>query len=135
MLRDLHSNIKVINATVATTSDNTAVTSPIVDTRDFNEVLFIVATGTLVDVDATFTAVMAESDAANMSGSNSVADADLVGLETGVSFTFAEDNFEAKIGYIGNKRYVQLTLTPANNASAAPITILAIASPRRFPAT
>ena len=135
MLRDLYSNLKVINATVAAPADNTAIASPIVDTRDYSEVLFVVATGTLADADATFAAVMAESDASNMASSNAVADADLIGLETGVSFTFAEDNFEAKIGYIGNKRYAQLTITPTNNASGAPVTILALGVPRRFPAT
>lgn len=134
MLRDLYSNLKVINATVAAPTDNTAIASPIVDTRDYDEVLFVVATGTLADADATFTAVMAESANSNMSSSNSVADDDMIGLETGVSFTFAEDNFEAKIGYIGNQRYVQLTITPANNASGAPVTILALGVPRRFPA-
>jgi hypothetical protein len=135
MLRDLYSNLKVINATVAGPSDNTAVTSPIVDTRDYQSVIFVVQTGTLVDADATFAGVVAESDASNMSGSNAVIDEDLIGLETGVSFTFAEDNFEGKIGYIGNKRYVQLTITPSANASAAPIAILALGVPHRFPAT
>lgn len=135
MLRDLYSNLKVINATVAGPTDNTAVTSPIVDTRDYQSVIFVVQTGTLVDADATFAGVVAESDASNMSGSNAVIDEDLIGLETGVSFTFAEDNFEGKIGYIGNKRYVQLTITPSANASAAPIAILALGVPHRFPAT
>lgn len=134
MLRDLYSNLKVINATVAAPTDNTAITSPTVDTRDYDQVLFVVATGTLADADATFAAVMAESDNSNMSSSNNVDDTDMIGLESGVSFTFAEDNFEAKIGYIGNKRYVNLTITPTGNASAAPVTILALGVPRRFPA-
>lgn len=134
MLRDLYSNLKVIAATVAGPTDNTAVASPIVDTRDYQSVVFVVQTGTLADADATFAGVVAESDASNMASSNAVADEDLIGLETGVSFTFAEDNFEGKIGYIGNKRYVQLTITPSANASAAPIAILALGVPHRLPA-
>lgn len=134
MLRDLYSNLKVIAATVAGPTDNTAVASPIVDTRDYQSVLFVVQTGTLADADATFAAVMAESDASNMASSNAVADEDMIGLESGVSFTFAEDNFEGKIGYIGNKRYAQLTITPSANAGAAPISIVALGVPHRFPA-
>lgn len=135
MLRDLYNNLKVINATVAGPTDNTAVTSPIIDTRDYESVVFVVQTGTLADADATFVGVVAESDASNMASSNSVDDADLIGLETGVSFVFSDDNFEGKIGYIGNKRYVQLTITPSANASAAPIAILALGCPFRQPAS
>lgn len=134
MLRDLYSNLKVIGATVAGPTDNTAVASPIVDTRDYQSVLFVVMTGTLVDADATFAAVMAESDNSNMSSSNAVADEDMIGLESAVGFLFSDDNFEGKIGYIGNKRYAQLTVTPSGNASAAPITILALGEPHRLPA-
>src|SRR5690606_12127442 len=134
MLRDLYSNLKVIGATVAAPTDTTAVASPIVDTQPYQEVLFVVQTGTLADADATFAAVMAEDDASNMGTSNAVADEDMIGLEADVSFDYADDNFEGKIGYIGNKRYVQLTVTPSANSSAAPITILALGVPRRFPA-
>lgn len=134
MLRDLYSNLKVIAATVAAPTDNTAVASPIVDTRDYQSVLFVVMTGTLADADATFAAAMAESDDSGMSGSNAVADEDMIGLEADVTLDFSDDNFEGKIGYIGNKRYAQLTVTPAANASAAPITILALGVPHRLPA-
>jgi len=135
MLRDLYSNLKVIAATVSMLSDDTAVASPIVDTREYQSVLFVVQTGTLADANATFAAVMAESAASNMAGSNAVDDADMIGLETGVSFIFSDDDFEGKIGYIGNKRYVQLTITPTGNTGAAPISIVALGVPHRFPAT
>jgi hypothetical protein len=134
MLRDLYSNLKVIAATVAAPTDNTAIASPIVDTRDYQSVLFVVQSGTLADADATFAAVMAESADSGMSGSNAVADEDMIGLEADVTLDFADDNFEGKIGYIGNKRYAQLTITPSANASAAPISIVALGVPHRLPA-
>jgi hypothetical protein len=134
MLRDLYSNLKVIGATVSAPTDNTAVASPIVDTRDYQSVLFLVATGTLADADATFAAVMEESENSNMSSSNAVADEDMIGLEADITLDFADDNFEGKIGYIGNERFVQLTITPSANASAAPITIVAVGVPHRLPA-
>ena len=45
--------------------------------------------------------------------------ADLLGTAALAGFTFADDNATRKIGYKGAKRYVRLTITPANNASAA----------------
>ncbi len=134
MLRDLYSNLTVIGATVAGPTDNTAVASPIVDCRDYQSVLFVVLTGTLADADATFAAVMAEDDASNMGTSNAVADEDMIGLEADVSFDFSDDNAELKIGYIGNKRYAQLTVTPSGNSGAAPISIVALGVPHRLPA-
>jgi hypothetical protein len=134
MLRDLYSNLKVIGSTILAGTDNTAIASPIVDTKAYEKVLFVVQAGTLADADATFAAAMAEDDASNMGTSNAVADEDMIGLEADVSFQFDDDGFEGKIGYIGNKRYVQLTVTPSGNTGAAPVAILALGVPRRFPA-
>ena len=47
-----------------------------------------------------------------------MAAADLLGTTAGASFTFSDDNKIAKIGYIGSKRYVRLTVTPSNNTGA-----------------
>lgn len=134
MLRDLYSNLAVIGATVAAGTDNTAIASPIVDTREYQSVLFVICSGTLADADATFTAAMAEDTASNMGTSNAVADEDMIGLEADASFNYADDGEQRKIAYIGNKRYVQLTVTPANNTGSAPVTIVALGVPHRLPA-
>lgn len=99
----------------AAVTDNTAQTSAIIDTAGYNAVEFVMNTGTLSDADATFAVTIAESDAANMSGSNAVAASQLVGTLTQASFDFATDSKVRKIGYTGSKRYVQVTVTPANN--------------------
>lgn len=135
MLRDLYNNIKLIDAKVATSSDNTAVVSGIIDTRDYSSVAFLIGTGTLVDADATFTALLEEGDDSGLSDAAAVADADMQGTEAGASLLFSDDNAEKKIGYSGLKRYIRLTITPANNASAAPISIFGIGVPLRRPAT
>lgn len=135
MLRDLYHNLKVIAVKVAAPTDNTAVVSPIVDTRDYESVAFLIATGTLADADATFTALVEEDDASNMGTATAVADGDLLGTEAGASFNYSNDDASFKIGYKGNERYVRCTVTPAANASAAPITILAVGVPRVRPAT
>ena len=55
-----------------------------------------------------------------------VDDADLLGTEALASFAFGDDDETRKIGYIGNKRYTRLTITPSANASAALVAAVAI---------
>ncbi len=43
----------------------------------------------------------------------------MLGTEALASFQFDGDNTVKTLGYIGNKRYTRLTITPAANASAA----------------
>lgn len=97
--------------------DNTALVGQIIDRQGYNSLTYVIATGSLPDADATFTVLLEEGDAANMSDAAAVADADLLGTEALASFTFASDNKCFKLGYIGSKRYTRLTITPANLAA------------------
>jgi hypothetical protein len=57
-----------------------------------------------------------------------------VGTEALAGFQFDDDNECRKIGYRGSKRYVRLTITPANNASAAVLSAVALLGrPARHP--
>lgn len=93
---------------------------------------YIIATGAIPDVDATFAVLLEESDAANMAGANAVADADMISQlagtapEAAAGFQFDDDNEIRKLGYIGNRRYTRLTITPAANASATLIAAVAV---------
>lgn len=100
---------------------DSALVSQIVDTADFASTEFLILTGSLADSDATFTLLIEDGDVSNLDDNAAVADANLVGTEAAGngSFTFAEDDIAIKIGYIGPKRYVRATITPANNGSAA----------------
>lgn len=100
---------------VAATTDNTAFVSTILDTKDKHAVSALLLTGTLGDADATFTTLLEESAASNMAGANTVAAAETVLTQASAGFTFASDNVPRKIGYLGSKRYIRLTVTPANN--------------------
>lgn len=134
-MRDLYNNLKLIDAKVASVSDDTPVVSAIIDTKDYESVAFLIGTGTLADAGATFTALLEEGDVSDLTGGNAVADDDMLGTEAAASFTQADDNAEKKIGYHGNKRYCRLTITPAGNGAAAPISIFAVGVPRVRPAT
>lgn len=119
MNRDLHNSIKASRglSPVAAGTDNTAYVSQILDTAGFNAHEFLILVGANTDADATFTVLVEDGDNASLTDNAAVADSFLLGTEAGASFTFAEDNTVEKIGYIGAKRYVRVTITPANNAA------------------
>ncbi|MFG1188604.1 hypothetical protein [Xanthobacter flavus] len=125
-MRDLASNI-AIRAVIApaVVSDNTAAVGTVIDRRGFDSLTYVIATGTLADADATFTALLEESDASG-SGFTAVADADMIGTEALASFTYADDSAVRKLGYIGHKRYTRLTITPASNSGSAPMSAVAL---------
>lgn len=99
----------------ATINDTTAQVSNIIDTAGFNSLTLVIHVGSFSDVDATTTVLVEEGDNSALTDNTAVADADLVGTEAGMAPTFANDNTCCKIGYIGDKRYVRVTLTPVAN--------------------
>lgn len=127
-MKDLMNNIQVkrVLSPVATPADNTAQVGEIVDRQGFESLTYVILTGALPDADATFTTLLEEGDAANLSDAAAVADADLIGTEALASFLFSDDNKCFKLGYKGNKRYTRLTITPAANASASLLAACAI---------
>ena len=107
-------------------ADNTAAVSQIIDVRGYESLGFLISTGDLADADATFTVLVEHGDAANLSDAAAVPDSQLIGTEVLASFAFGDDNETRKIGYIGPKRYVRLTITPAGNSGNAPICAIAV---------
>ena len=118
-MRDLHNNIKVSRglSPVAAGTDNTAYVSQIVDTANFDATEFLILIGANTDVDATFTVLVEDGDTPTLTDNAAVADTFLLGTEASASFDFSNDDETRKIGYIGPKRYVRVTITPANNAA------------------
>ena len=116
MMKDLASNIKcsLAEPPVAAVTDNTPFVSAILDTAGFVSAVFVGIFGTNADADATFTVLVEDGNVSNLSDNAAVADEHLVGVEA-MSLDFADDNKVFKIGYVGPKRYVRVTITPANN--------------------
>ncbi|KRQ03084.1 hypothetical protein [Bradyrhizobium manausense] len=116
-MRDLANNLHfkpAFNPGAAVT-DNTAQVSAILDTYGYGSAVLAFNTGTLSDADATFTVLLEESNDPAMAGANAVDDKDMIGTEALASFRFDDDNEARKLGYIGYKRYIRATVTPANN--------------------
>jgi len=135
--RDLHNNILVKRAiSPVVITNNTASVSQIIDTRGFQSLEFVIATGTISDADTTVTVLVEDGDNSALSDAAAVVDAELLGTEAQAGFQFDDDDEVRKIGYIGNKRYVRLTITPANNTGNIPVACLAIlANPYDAPVT
>lgn len=117
---DLHNHIHTVPliAPVAARTDNTAIVSSIIDTLGYGSVELVLVTGTNTDTNATFTVLVEDGDQANLSDAAAVADVELLGTEAQAGFTAADDdNKTRKIGYVGNKRYVRVTVTPVGNDS------------------
>lgn len=107
-------------------ADTTAQVGQIIDRQGFDALTYVIATGSIADADATFTVLLEEGDAANLSDAAAVADANLIGTELLAGFQFDDDNECRKLGYKGSKRYTRLTVTPVANASAALLSAVAV---------
>jgi hypothetical protein len=126
-MKDLFNNITVARAIApVSVSDNTAQVSQIIDRQGYGSLTFAIALGSLADADATFSVLVEHGDNSGLSDAATVAASDLLGTAALAGFTFADDNATRKIGYKGAKRYVRLTITPANNASAALFSAVAL---------
>lgn len=126
-MRDLHNNINPKRCiSPVSVADTTAQVGEIIDKQGFNSLEYLIATGTLSDADATFTVLLEDGDDSGLSDAAAVTDANLIGTEALASFLFSDDDSCFKLGYIGNKRYTRLTITPAANASAAVICAVAV---------
>lgn len=133
-MRDLANHIEVRRAIspAAAVADNTALVSQIIDLAGFGMLMFAIIIGSLVDADATFGVLVEHGDAPDLSDAAAVDDTNLTGTIATADFTFADDDKVRKIGYVGSKRYVRLTVTPANNTGNAFIAAIAILSDARY---
>jgi len=121
MKHDLFSNIKPqVALDFGTISTDTTTAGNIIDTQGFQSVVFGIITGTVTDGD--YTILIQDGDESNLSDAANVADAYLRGTEAGASFTAdTDDDKISKIGYIGIKRYVRMSIVSTNTSSGAVI--------------
>lgn len=136
-MRDLANHLAVKRAIspAAAVTDNTAIVSQIVDLAGYGSAMFAIAIGDIADADATFAVKVEHGDQADMSDAAEVPDSQLTGTEADASFTFTDDNETRRIGYVGPRRYLRLTVTPAGNAGNAFVSAVALlGKPRYWPA-
>ena len=128
-MRDLVNNIEPrrgVSPVATAQTDNTAIVSQIIDMRGFKSMVFLVLTGTLADAAFTTVALMEHGDDSGLSDAAAVPDANLDPTELVLAFDQADDDQVRKIGYVGEKRYVRLTITPSDNTGALPAAMVAL---------
>ena len=117
MQLDLHNNILASRgiSPAAAVTDNTAFVSQIIDCANMNATEFVGLFGSVADADVTFTVLVEDGNDSGLSDAATVDPTQLLGV-VGMGLQFDSDNKAWKIGYIGGKRYVRVTITPANNS-------------------
>lgn len=127
-MRDLMNHVQPVwaIAPAAATTDNTAWVSQIIDTQGYGSAMFALLFGNEVDADVTFTVLVEDGNQSNLSDNATVDPTQLLGTVALAGANFANDNTPRKIAYVGDKRYIRLTVTPANNSGAAYLSALAI---------
>lgn len=129
--RDIHNNIKTESAfdIQAITTDTTTVGN-IIDTAEFSGLEFILFASTLTTGD--FTPLIEDGDDAALADAAAVVDDFLIGTEAEASYIGGlGDDTTRRIGYVGKKRYVRLSIVSSNTANG---TLGAIAV-KGFPGT
>lgn len=118
-MRDQMSDFHIASAIppVAARTDNTAIVSSIIDTLGYGSCTFAINVGTNTDANATFAVTMDDGDNSALSDAAAVAVGNLAGTYALAGYTFGDDAETRKIGYVGSKRYVRLTITPSGNDS------------------
>lgn len=114
--RDFHNNHKVVRSIspVAVGTTGTGQTGKIVDRSGYQGVEIHLSYGSITATAATFTPTIKHGDATG--SMTSVADADLLGTETGAGLAAgartsnSTKNVTKRVGYIGAKQYVQVNL-------------------------
>lgn len=120
-MRDTYHNLQTVRAiSPVNSTSNTAIVSEIIDRQGFESLLFVLAIGAIAITEASFAVLVEHGNNAALTDAEAVPDAFLLGSETAAGFTGADDNATRKIGYVGHKRYIRLTITPSGNTGAEP---------------
>lgn len=138
MIDSLHNDVeyrRLISPFNNTT--DAAFVSQIIDLASATSCEFIIATGTLTTAGFSNTILVEDGNNSALSDNAAVLDEFLLGTELGAVFAGAVDDKTIKIGYIGPKRYIRLTITTTGTAGAAHAwgAIAAIGHHRKSPKT
>lgn len=131
--RDLHNNIKTDTAfNIQAISSDTTTPGNIIDTAEFEGLEFILLASTLTAGD--FTPFIEDDDDPTFLGSVAVLDDFLIGTEAEAAYIGGSgDNTTRRIGYIGKKRYVRLSIVSENGADGTLGAIVIKSFPRSAP--
>ena len=131
-MRDIFNRVKVVDAVEApalNTNSDTDIVSAIIDRAGYESVLFVLVNGALTDTGVVVSVKLEEGNDSGLTDAAAVATSEIQ-LDNGVgrmdatpeatfhaAYDQSDDNKSFKIGYLGSKRYLRLTVSPVGNSS------------------
>lgn len=132
MNRDLHNDVLQLvafNTTVIST--DTTTNGNIIDSAGFYSLEFVLLAGTLTT--GTYTPVVEHGDDPALSDAAVVPTDFLLGTLADATFAVTDDDAAKRIGYVGHKRYIRLSITSASSAAGTMSAIAIEGDPRHAP--
>lgn len=132
-MRDIHNRMKVVRsiAPIAIGTTGTGQAGKIVDRQGYDSVEILLSYGTITATAAVITPVIKHGDVTGTM--TSVADADLLGTEANAGIAAgtprtsgSNKNVSKHIGYIGGKRYIQVSKLSSTTTAGPPVTATVI---------
>lgn len=124
-MRDFHNNAKAeVALNTSAISSNTTTAGAIIDLQGYGAVEFVIQSATLTD--GTYTPLIEDGAAANLSDAATVSAANLLGTIAGATFALTDDNSVKKIGYVGNKRYVRLSIVSTSVTTGGTVSAVSV---------
>lgn len=132
--QDLFSNVLPVVALNSTAiSSNTTTNGNIIDTQNFEALMFQVYSGTITD--GAYAITLQHGDASNLSDATSVPSEFILGGLADAGFVAADDNTVKSFGYVGHKRYVRMSIVSTTVSSGGTLGAIALKGrPRHAPA-
>jgi hypothetical protein len=138
-MKDLFNRVKVVDAVEApalNTNSDADIVSAIIDRAGYESALLVIVNGALTDAGCVVSVKLEHGDDSGLSDAVAVPagqyqfDTRLDATpEAGFQGAYdqSDDNVSFKIGYLGDKRYIRLTLSPVGNAAGdIPVAVTAI---------
>lgn len=128
-MRDLHSKIEVRNALNSQAiSTNTTTVGAIIDLQGFNSCELVAKAGAITD--GAYALKVEHGDTDNLADAADVPALELLGAEENggadVGFADTDDNAVKKVGYVGNKRYLRVSIVSTETSDGGNFTGLAL---------
>lgn len=129
--RDIHNHIEhKVALNLQNITSDTATVGNILDMQGFESIEFLITAGAITD--GAYAILIEEGDDSGLSDAAAVADADLLGTEALAAFTATDDNKVSKIGYIGQKNFVRISIVSTGTTSGGFFAVVAtLGHPRR----
>ena len=125
--RDAHNSVEQKSALdlQEITSDTTTVGN-ILDLANVEAIELFVVGGTITD--GAYAVLVEDGNDSGLSDAAAVADAQLLGTESDAGFAASDDDKVSRIGYIGNKRFLRVSLVSTGTTSGGFFAVLAVLS-------